>query len=451
MEAGHGTVYNSLHSVETTTQLLRSQQVTKVRLLNADVATLQAFSNTGIEVIVGVLNEEVKDLGESISKAFSWVERSVLAHIPGTNITAVAVGSELITSNPHLAAFLVPACWNIHAALHYFGLDAVIKVSAPQSMFLLERRFPPSSGRFNNTYSNSILRPFLKFLRTSGSSFMVNVYPVQFYDSLVLEIDMDFALLQPNRVLDNPKDGLRYAVIDSLVDALFTAMSALNYGNIQVVAIETGWVPEEYQDEVAKFYRNAAVYASNMKAHLVSTSDTSLKHGQEILTCTNRILNENDILAPSYSEHDYPFKTNGPQFNVTQSWQVTVGSIYDKTWCVAKQYATPDDLQRALDWACGFGGADCQPLQLGNPCFVPNTVYSHASYAFNSYYQIHQHASGTCDFGGTATVTYEDPSYPGCSYPFRPGQVGAPVGGASKGLYQCIRLITLLLFLMYML
>ncbi|KAH7421132.1 hypothetical protein KP509_13G041800 [Ceratopteris richardii] len=111
--------------------------------------------------------------------------------------------------------------------------------------------------------------------------------------------------------------------------------------------------------------------------------------------------------------------------NATNTLQVSLSSAGRRSWCIAKDFAKPDPVQQGLDWACGYGAADCAPIEPGNSCFLPNTVYSHASYAFNSYYQMHQQASLSCDFNGVATVTYEDPSYPGCIYPFRIGQLGA--------------------------
>ena len=50
------------------------------------------------------------------------------------------------------------------------------------------------------------------------------------------------------------------------------------------------------------------------------------------------------------------------------------------------------------------------PYKLGNDCYVPNTVFSHAFYAFNSYYQISGHALVSCDFNGLATITSEGAS-----------------------------------------
>lgn len=80
------------------------------------------------------------------------------------------------------------------------------------------------------------------------------------------------------------------------------------------------------------------------------------------------------------------------------------------TWCVAHPSATQTDLQIALDWACGLGATDCSALQPDGPCFQPNTLLSHASYAFNSYYQQNGNSDIACNFGGTATLTKRDPS-----------------------------------------
>jgi len=79
------------------------------------------------------------------------------------------------------------------------------------------------------------------------------------------------------------------------------------------------------------------------------------------------------------------------------------------SWCIASPSASPTALQVALDYACGYGGADCSAILPSGSCYNPNTVHDHASYAFNSYYQKNPVPS-SCNFGGTAATTSTNPS-----------------------------------------
>lgn len=79
-------------------------------------------------------------------------------------------------------------------------------------------------------------------------------------------------------------------------------------------------------------------------------------------------------------------------------------------WCIADEQVPDDELQRALDWACGKGGADCRNIQVKKPCFYPNTIRDHAAFAFNNYYQKFKHKGASCYFNSAAMVTALDPS-----------------------------------------
>ncbi|KAF7803852.1 glucan endo-1,3-beta-glucosidase 4-like [Senna tora] len=82
----------------------------------------------------------------------------------------------------------------------------------------------------------------------------------------------------------------------------------------------------------------------------------------------------------------------------------------EKEWCIADEQTPDDELQRAMDWACGKGGADCKNIQVNQPCYLPNTVRDHASYAFNNYYQKFKNKGASCYFNSAAITTDLDPS-----------------------------------------
>ncbi|GMI86782.1 hypothetical protein like AT2G30933 [Hibiscus trionum] len=86
-----------------------------------------------------------------------------------------------------------------------------------------------------------------------------------------------------------------------------------------------------------------------------------------------------------------------------------------RSWCVASQSASQSTLQVGLDYACGYGGADCAAIQPGGGCYNPNTIHAHASYAFNSYFRKNPVPS-SCNFGGAAVTTSIDPSSGTCQY-----------------------------------
>ncbi|KAL4627697.1 hypothetical protein ACB092_05G184100 [Castanea dentata] len=120
------------------------------------------------------------------------------------------------------------------------------------------------------------------------------------------------------------------------------------------------------------------------------------------------------------------------------------------TWCVAHPGVSQADLQNALDWACGLGMADCREIQEDGPCFNPDTLLSHASYAFNKYYQQNGNSDIACNFGGAATITKNNPSYGKCSYSTS-GSVSSSAPPSSKHdpNYMWWKLAVLLLLLYF--
>ncbi|XP_020087448.1 glucan endo-1,3-beta-glucosidase 4 isoform X2 [Ananas comosus] len=92
------------------------------------------------------------------------------------------------------------------------------------------------------------------------------------------------------------------------------------------------------------------------------------------------------------------------------------GADLGRQWCIADEQATDELLQQALDWACGVGGADCRMIQPNKPCYLPNTLKDHASFAFNSYWQKFKNKGGSCYFSAAAMVTDLNPSHGSCQF-----------------------------------
>ncbi|KAL0855225.1 hypothetical protein Bca101_060377 [Brassica carinata] len=91
------------------------------------------------------------------SPAALWVNKNVTACIPSTNIAAIAVGSEVLNTTPHVSPVLASALSNIHKALVVSNLNFEVKVSSPMSMDIMPKPFPPpSTSTFSPSWSTTV-------------------------------------------------------------------------------------------------------------------------------------------------------------------------------------------------------------------------------------------------------------------------------------------------------
>lgn len=112
--AGAGTVginygrkADNLPPASKVVQLIKSQGINKLKLYDADPAALHAFSGTDIKITIDLPNEELSNVARRLSRAYAWVQKNVVAYVPGTQITAIAVGNEVFANSNDLTSYLV--------------------------------------------------------------------------------------------------------------------------------------------------------------------------------------------------------------------------------------------------------------------------------------------------------------------------------------------------------
>lgn len=393
--------------------ILKANQITHVRLYDADAHMLKALADSGIEVMVGVTNEEILGIGESASKAASWINQNVAAYLPSTNITAIAVGSEVLTTIPNVVPVLVPAMNYLHKALVASNLNFQVKVSTPQAMDVIPKPFPPSTATFNSSWDSTIYQ-ILQFLKNTNSYYMLNAYPYFGYTSGNGIFPLDYALfrsLPPVKQIVDPNTLSHYdSMFDAMVDAAYYSINALNMSGIPIVVTETGWPWLGGANEPDATADNAETFNNNMIQRVRNDSGPPSQPNFPINTYIYEMFNEDKRPGPVSEKNWGLFFINGSSvytFSLSTSSRVT-GNNSD--FCIAKPNADPGKLQVGLNWACGQGGANCSVIQEGQPCYHPNTYQNHASYAYNDYYQRMHAAGATCDFDGTATTTTVNPS-----------------------------------------
>ncbi|KAL8229999.1 hypothetical protein R6Q57_014899 [Mikania cordata] len=432
-----GTALTDMPNPTQVVTLLKAQQIRHVRLYDADSAMLIALAGTGIRVTVSVPNQQLLAIGQSNATAANWVARNILTHVPATNITAISVGSEVLTTIPNAAPVLVSALKYIHAALIAARLDSHIKVSTAHSSSIILDSFPPSQAFFNRTWE-PVMIPLLEFLQSTESYLMLNVYPYYDYIQSQGAIPLDYALfrpLPPNKEAIDSNTLLHYTnVFDAVVDAAYFAMLYLNFTKIPIVVTESGWPSKGDLNEPDASLDNANTYNSNLIKHVLNNTGTPKHPGVGISTFIYELYNE-DSRPGAISEKNWGlFDANGRPIYVlhlTGSGTVLANDTTNQTYCVAREGMDRKMLQAALDWACGPGKVDCSAMVQGAACYEPDTVAAHATYAFDAYYHRMNMAEGTCDFNGVATVTTTDPSHGNCIFPGSHGSNGTFINATS--------------------
>ncbi|CAL5027632.1 unnamed protein product [Urochloa decumbens] len=313
----YGQIADNLPSPSRVSWLLRSMQVSKVKLYDADPHVLGAFADTGVEFVVGIGNENVSAMMDP-SAARAWIQRHVQPFLPSTRITCITVGNEVFKGNDTaLKANLLPAMESVYQALGALGLRGRVNVTTAHSLDIMGNSFPPSAGAFRGDVV-PYMQPILGFLAMAGSPFLINCYPYFAYKADPGNVPLDYVLFRPNAGVTDTSTRLTYDnMLYAQVDSVYAAIQALGHTDVDVKISETGWPSRGDPDEAGATPEYAGTYVGNLLQRIQMKQGTPLRPSVPIDVYVFALFNENMKPGPA-SERNYGlyYPDGTPVYNV---------------------------------------------------------------------------------------------------------------------------------------
>lgn len=308
----YGRIADNLPSPENVAKLLRAAKIKNVRIFDANHSVLEAFSGTGLELVVGLPNENVKDISNNPDHALAWIKENVLAFLPGTRIRGIAVGNEVLGGpDQSLWVALLGAAKNLHDATKQLQIDDVIQISTSHSQAVFQNSYPPSNCTFTEDVAK-YMKPLLEFFSQVDSPFCLNAYPFLAYTYNPTEIDLNYALFEKNEGIYDEKYDLHYDnMLDAQIDAAYAALEDAGYNKMEVIITETGWASRGDQNEPAATTSNARTYSFNLRKRLALRKGTPHRPENVLKAYIFALFNEYQKPGPTSERNFGLFKADG--------------------------------------------------------------------------------------------------------------------------------------------
>ncbi|KAG7037546.1 Glucan endo-1,3-beta-glucosidase 5 [Cucurbita argyrosperma subsp. argyrosperma] len=420
----------------TVVKLLKDNGIQKVKLFDADPVVLNALAKSGIEVMVGIPNDMLYSLANSIQAAENWVAKNLSSYISSTSVDIrwriltfdylccaryVAVGNEpfLKTFNGSFLGTTFPALQNVQAAIVKAGLSTRVKVTVPMNADVYQSLTTvPSGGDFRSDIHDLMLS-IVKFLSDSESPFTVNIYPfISLYADPNFPIDYAFfdgfsqALDDNGRVYDN--------VFTANYDTLVSSLQKNGFPNMSIIVGEIGWPTDGDRNANLQFAKR---FSQGFLSRFVSGQGTPMRPGPIDAYLFSLIDEDAKSIQPgNFERHWGLFYYDGrPKYmlqmaNGTRSLVPASNVKYQaKQWCVLSPSASLDDPQIAPSVSYACENSDCTSLGFQTSCGALD-ARQNISYAFNSYYQIKNQVASSCKFPHLSVISTQDPSVGSCRF-----------------------------------
>ncbi|KAF5466749.1 hypothetical protein F2P56_016649 [Juglans regia] len=308
----YGRIADNIPSPQSVVTLLKAAKIKNIRIYDANQDVLKAFKGSGIEIVVGLGNEFLKDISVGEDRAMNWIKENVQPFLPGTPIRGIAVGNEILGgADVELWEVLLPAVKNVYSALDRLGLTKKVEVSSPHSEAVFANSFPPSLCNFREDIL-PFMKPLLQFFSETGSPFYINAYPFLAYKSDPEHIDLKYALFQSNPGIYDAKTKLHYSnMFDAQVDAAYAALEKVGFHKMEVIVSETGWASRGDDNEAGATLDNARTYNYNLRKKLAKKKGTPYRPKIAVKAYIFALFNENLKPGPTSERNFGLFKADG--------------------------------------------------------------------------------------------------------------------------------------------
>lgn len=308
----YGRIADNIPSPHEVVTLLKASKIKNVRIYDADHSVLNAFSGSGLDLVVGLPNELVKEMSANSDHALTWVKENIHAYFPKTHIVGIAVGNEVLGGpDLDLQDSLYGAVKNIYNATKRLQLHNFVQISTAHSQAVFGTSYPPSSCTFKEDVSQN-MKKLLNLFSQIGSPFCLNAYPFLAYMGNPDHIDINYALFNPTNGIYDKKVNLHYDnMLDAQIDATYAALEDAGFGKMEVIVTETGWASNGDPNENAATLKNARIYNYNLRKRLAKRKGTPRRPNIVLKAYIFALFNENSKPGPTSERNFGLYKPDG--------------------------------------------------------------------------------------------------------------------------------------------
>ncbi|KAF7852304.1 hypothetical protein BT93_L4598 [Corymbia citriodora subsp. variegata] len=228
---------DNLPSPAAVVQLYQRYNIGKMRLFDPNAAALAVLRGSGIEVTLGSTNQDLQSIASSVDVAKTWFDTYVQPFMSDVKITYLSPGNEVVPGD--LAQYVLPAMRNLQSVVTGYGYSG-LQITTVVATSVLGTSYLPSSSTFSDV-ARSYMVGIIKFLSSSGSPLMINVYPYFAYASDPINVRLEYA--QSTTIGSVVQDGsLSYLnLLEVVVDTFYWAMEREGVTDVDLVVSESGW------------------------------------------------------------------------------------------------------------------------------------------------------------------------------------------------------------------